>query len=166
LPGGLLRRLTAWPSWPPESGPVIRPSQRLQDVSYRDLPSATLRLYRFLASHPGSMIDAYAAAVLAGIAVLQASRDLEALYLDHPVDQPSAGRYWIHDLMRFYLRTLAAREDPVDDRNAPLDRHWDYYLVTGLVAGTALANLNIRCRIASCRWLFPICRPGARPGPV
>lgn len=110
------------------------------DMSYRGLSPTRQRLYRFLALHPGSIIDAYAAAALADIPLIQASRDLEALYIDHLVEEPSAGRYEIHDLLRSYLRTLAEREDPVEDRDAAFSRLRDYYLITGLVAGYRLGK--------------------------
>jgi hypothetical protein len=108
------------------------------EMSYRDLTPARQRLYRSLALHPGSTIDDYAAAALADIPLIEASRALEALYLDHLVEEPSAGRYWIHDLLRAYLQTLATREDSAEDQEAAIDRLLHYYLLTGIAASYRL----------------------------
>jgi hypothetical protein len=108
------------------------------EMSYRNLTPTRQRLYRLLALNPGSTIDAYATAALAGIPRIQASRDLEALYFDHLVEEPSAGRYWIHDLLRAYLRTLALREDPAEDQEAAIDRLIYYYMITGILVGYRL----------------------------
>lgn len=107
------------------------------EMSYRGLSLTRQRLYRFLALHPGSTIDVYTAAVLADIHPIQAAGDLEALYLDHLVEEPGAGRYWIHDLLRSYLRTIAVREDQVEEQEAALDRLF-YYLGCPELSGHAI----------------------------
>jgi hypothetical protein len=95
---------------------------------YQGLPPARQRLFRRLALHPGREIDAYAAAALDGTDVHEARRQLDALYYDHLVDEPTPGRYRQHDLIREYARTLVEADDPSDRDGGAVDRLLDYYL--------------------------------------
>jgi tetratricopeptide (TPR) repeat protein/transcriptional regulator with XRE-family HTH domain len=98
------------------------------NLTYQGLPPARQRLFRRLALHPGREIDAYAAAALDGIDVHEARRQLDALYYDHLVDEPTPGRYRQHDLIREYARTLIEADDH-SDRDRAVDRLLDYYQV-------------------------------------
>ncbi len=103
-------------------------------LSYRDLPADRQRLFRRLSLHPGSGIDAYATAALAGVPLGQARQGLDALYTDHLIDEPAPGRYRLHDLIREYARTLTTRHDPADDRDQATEQLLDYYQHTAQTA--------------------------------
>ncbi|MEV0373655.1 tetratricopeptide repeat protein [Streptomyces sp. NPDC050636] len=96
------------------------------DLSYRDLTSDRQRFFRRLGLHPGSDIDAHAAAALGNVPLAEARRHLDALYIDHLLDEPSPGRYRAHDLIRAYARHLVA-EDSQEDRDQAVDRLLDHY---------------------------------------
>ena len=103
-------------------------------MSYQDLPADRQRLFRRLGLHPGPDIDAYATAALAGVPLVQARRDLDALYTDHLIDEPAPGRYRLHDLIREYACTLTTRHDPASDRDRATGQLLDYYQHTAQTA--------------------------------
>ena len=103
-------------------------------MSYQDLPADRQRLFRRLGLHPGTDIDAYATAALAGIPLGQARQGLDALYTDHLIDEPAPGRYRLHDLIREYARTLTTRHDPAGDRDRATGQLLDYYQHTAQTA--------------------------------
>ncbi|WP_216898836.1 tetratricopeptide repeat protein [Nocardia alni] len=95
-------------------------------MSYNDLPPDRQRLFRRISLHPGPEIDRYAAAVLGDVTPARARRDLEALFLDHLLDEPVGGRYRMHDLLREYGLDLVA-EDPAEDLRDAVDRLLEHY---------------------------------------
>ena len=97
------------------------------DLSYQDLSTDQQCLFRHLGLHPGREFDAYAAAALDGTDLAEARRRLEALHDQHLVDEPIAGRYRLHELIRAYARTLASRGDAIS-RDTAIDRLLDFYL--------------------------------------
>jgi DNA-binding SARP family transcriptional activator/tetratricopeptide (TPR) repeat protein len=101
-------------------------------MSYRDLTVDQRRLYQLLGSHPGTDIDTYAAAALAGITVAEANRLLDELLDIHLIAEPTPGRYRFHDLTRAHASI--AGEKPGPDRRAALTRLFDYYAHTASVA--------------------------------
>ncbi|HXM54361.1 MAG TPA: helix-turn-helix domain-containing protein [Candidatus Dormibacteraeota bacterium] len=80
-------------------------------LSYHHLPADRQRLFRRLGLHPGLEIDVPSAAVLDGGDVAAVRAGLEALYIDHLIDEPRPGRYRFHHLIRSYARALAAQHD-------------------------------------------------------
>jgi DNA-binding SARP family transcriptional activator/tetratricopeptide (TPR) repeat protein len=104
------------------------------DLSYQDLPADQQRLFGRLGLHPGTDIDAHAAAALDGATLDAARRSLEGLYGQHLLTEPAPGRYRLHDLIREHAQTLAAADDPAT-RDAAAGRLLDYYLHTALAAG-------------------------------
>jgi tetratricopeptide (TPR) repeat protein len=108
------------------------------DLSCGKLPNTRRRFFRDLGLHPGGDVDAYAAAALCGITLAEARRHLDALYDDHLLDQPEHGRYRMHDLIRDYTRTLAARQ-PVAQRDRAVHRVMDYYEYVASVADRSIA---------------------------
>ncbi|MEU4526555.1 tetratricopeptide repeat protein [Amycolatopsis sp. NPDC024027] len=96
------------------------------DLSYRDLTPDQQRLFRRLSLHPGSHIDAPAAAALDGTDLDTAREHLDSLYLNNLLDEPSPGRYRLHDLTRTYSHSLI---DPSTDDGA-FDRLLAHYLHT------------------------------------
>ncbi|MFF8973601.1 hypothetical protein [Streptomyces sp. NPDC014995] len=119
------------------------------EMSYRDLPSGHQRLFRRLGLHPGTDTDIYATAALAGISRAQARQGLEALYIDHLIQEPAPGRYRLHDLVREYTRTLATRNDPDCERQESMHRLLDYYQHT---AETADGQLSDSLRPGNVLW--------------
>ncbi|MGW4790959.1 ATP-binding protein, partial [Nonomuraea sp. NPDC004297] len=103
------------------------------DLSYRALSPDQQRLFRRLGLHPGSNFDSYAAAALDDISVVQARRQLHALYASHFIDEPALGRYSLHDLLRAYAQALAT-EDSAEEREYATDRLCAYYQRTAEAA--------------------------------
>ena len=109
-------------------------------MSYQDLPASRQRLFRRLGLHPGTDIDAYATAALAGVPLTQARQDLDALYTDHLIDEPAPGRYRLHDLIREYTRALTTRHEPAAGRDQATGQLLDYYRHTAQAADRHLTR--------------------------
>jgi tetratricopeptide (TPR) repeat protein/transcriptional regulator with XRE-family HTH domain len=108
------------------------------DLSYADLTQDQQRLFRRLGMHPGTDVDAYAAAALDGIGLAAARRGLEALYDQYLLTEPAAGRYRLHDLIREHARALAERVD--QDRDGAIARLLDYYSYTAARADALITR--------------------------
>jgi tetratricopeptide (TPR) repeat protein/transcriptional regulator with XRE-family HTH domain len=103
------------------------------EVSTQHLPAGQQDMYRMLGLHPGPDIDPYAAAALAGCDVTGATWCLDQLYDAHLLQEPAAGRFVFHDLVRAHARGAAtAGVDPM--RRAALARLFDHYRYTASVA--------------------------------
>jgi tetratricopeptide (TPR) repeat protein len=96
------------------------------DTSYHDLRPAQQELFRRIGLHPGSDIDAYAAAALADTDPPAARGGLDDLYSHHLIDEPTRGRYRFHDLIRDHARVLAEEDEPAQ-RAAATARLLDFY---------------------------------------
>jgi tetratricopeptide (TPR) repeat protein/transcriptional regulator with XRE-family HTH domain len=110
------------------------------DLSYQDLTGDQRRMFRRLGLHPGADTDAWAAAALAGLGPAEAGRQLQALYDQNMITEPTRGRYRLHDLIREYAQALAVAEDPPAERDAAIGRLLDFYLQAGAVASRQLAR--------------------------
>jgi hypothetical protein len=108
------------------------------DLSYAELTPGRQRLFRQLGLHPGTDIDAYAAAALGDTDLSTARRCLDDLYDRYLITEPARGRYRLHDLIREHARTLAA-DDPPDECQGALGRLLDYYAHTAAVSDRLLA---------------------------
>jgi tetratricopeptide (TPR) repeat protein len=108
------------------------------DLSYQDLGTGHQQLFRQLSLHPGTDIDAYAAAALDGTDLATARRNLGALYDHYLITEPARGRYRFHDLIREHSRSLAHTDAPAD-QEAALDRLLDYYLHAAYAADARIA---------------------------
>lgn len=97
------------------------------DLSCRKLPAGRRRFFRRLGLHPGTELDAHAAAALTGVPPERARRELDALYQDHLLDQPGWGRYRMHALIAEYARSQS-RAEPARDREQAVTRLLDHYL--------------------------------------
>ena len=104
------------------------------DLSYQDLNPGQQRLFRRLGVHPGTDIDAYAAAALDGTDLAASRRHLDGLYDHYLLAEPARGRYRLHDLLGEHARALAFAGDPAD-AGAAAGRLLDYYLHTAAAAG-------------------------------
>jgi tetratricopeptide (TPR) repeat protein len=109
------------------------------DLSYNRLPKKRQRFIRQLGLHPGTDIDVYAAAALTALDLKGARAEMDALFTDHLIDEPTRGRYRFHDLLGDYARALATT-DPPGDQDAATDRLLDYYLHTAQIADRHLAR--------------------------
>jgi tetratricopeptide (TPR) repeat protein/transcriptional regulator with XRE-family HTH domain len=110
------------------------------NLSYEQLASDQQRLFRRLGLHPGTDIDAYAAAALDGADVAAARRGLEALYDQYLLTEPIRGLYRLHDLIREYARALGNRLDPDGDRDQATARLLDYYQHTAALADSLISR--------------------------
>jgi tetratricopeptide (TPR) repeat protein len=106
-------------------------------LSYGNLPADQQQLFRRLGLHPGTDIDAYAAAALNDTGLGATRYLLDELYGYHLIDEPAAGRYRFHDLVAGYARALAADYLPAE-RDLALTRLLDYYLHTTRAAARHL----------------------------
>lgn len=109
------------------------------ELSYRHLPDDVRRLFRRLSLHPGVDFDLPTAAALDSGDLEETRRLLETLYLNHLVEEPSPGRYRLHDLVRHYAELLLAREGD-DDRAGAVERVLDYYLHVATAAAGLLPH--------------------------
>ncbi len=110
------------------------------DLSYADLAGDQQRLFRRLGLHPGTDVDAFAAAALDGTGLTAARRGLEALYDQYLLAEPAQGRYRMHDLIREHARALAGRLDPDHDRDDAVIRLLNYYHHTAARADAFFAR--------------------------
>ena len=76
------------------------------NLSYQDLTPDQQNLFRRLSLHPGTDVDAYAAAALDGTGLAAARRRLEALYDQYLLTEPTRGRFRMHDLIREHAHAL------------------------------------------------------------
>ncbi|MFD5649194.1 BTAD domain-containing putative transcriptional regulator [Streptomyces sp. NPDC127039] len=82
------------------------------DLSYLALPEPARRAFRLLSFVPGSDVTDEGATALIGAPAAQASRLLRRLAHSHLVQEPTPGRFGLHDLLRSYARELAGDEEP------------------------------------------------------
>ncbi len=109
------------------------------DLSYQDLAPDQQRLFRRLGLHPGTEIDAHAAAALDGASLGDTRRRLSGLYDHYLLAEPARGRFRMHDLVREHARLVAA-SDQAADRDAALDRLADYFVRVACTADSYLAR--------------------------
>jgi tetratricopeptide (TPR) repeat protein/transcriptional regulator with XRE-family HTH domain len=110
------------------------------DLSYANLSPDEQRLFRRRGLHPGTDIDAFAAAALDGVRLAVTRRGLEALYDQYLLAEPAQGRYLMHDLVREHARALADHLEPDGDRDQATARLLDYYQHTAALADALLAR--------------------------
>ena len=98
------------------------------ELSYRDLDDAQQLMFRRLALHPGQTLTRDTAAVLVDADPDQAEALLDELYDRHLIEEPRAGRYQFHDLIRGYAADLAADRDSEPLRQAATRRLIGHYI--------------------------------------
>ncbi|GAB2571040.1 hypothetical protein Aab01nite_05160 [Paractinoplanes abujensis] len=135
------------------------------DVSYRNLPAGQRRVLRMVALHPGQDVDPYAVAALTGDDLAETRDRLVALRTDHLLQEPSPGRYTLHDLVRAFAVARAHDEDRRSDRHAALTRFFDYCLNAAAAAMDSLHPVEfaqLRARIPQITSPLPaLADPGA-----
>ncbi|WP_246001947.1 ATP-binding protein [Allorhizocola rhizosphaerae] len=95
-------------------------------MSLHQLDAVQRRVFRLLGIFPGTDFDAAAACALTDLTPDRVNAALEELVDAHLVQEPSPGRYRLHDLIRRYAADLAAEEEP--DPDAALQRVLNHYL--------------------------------------
>lgn len=100
------------------------------ELSYAHLTADEQRTFRRLGAHPGSDVDAHVAAALAGVDLVQARRDLDALYDNYLLAEVGPGRFRLHDLLREYARDRC----DATERDEAAVRLIDHYTAAGAVA--------------------------------
>ncbi|MDG4797150.1 tetratricopeptide repeat protein [Micromonospora sp. WMMD1082] len=107
-------------------------------LSYQHLPEQRQTLLRRMAVHPGADLDEHGAAALLDTDAATAAAHLRHLAAEYLVQQPVAGRYALHDLVRAYAGERGRDEDRPADRHAALTRLLDHYLHSAAAAMDAL----------------------------
>ncbi|MFF4546836.1 tetratricopeptide repeat protein [Streptomyces sp. NPDC001435] len=111
-------------------------------MSVRQLNRSQARLFRMLGLIPGESFDEYVAAALADVPLRSARAMLEDLLDAHLVQQPTAGRYRLHDLVHQHARRAAAEQDSAAERERALGRVLDYYVHAAAAADAAMPFLS------------------------
>ncbi|MDJ0463970.1 BTAD domain-containing putative transcriptional regulator [Streptomyces sp. H27-C3] len=100
-------------------------------LTVRRLPEDAAHHFAHLGRHPGTHVDRYTAAALAGTDPAAAEAALDRLTAAHLVNRTAAGRWTLHDLVRLYARDLDAEPDAVV-------RVLDHTVATALAAADAV----------------------------
>ncbi len=111
-------------------------------MSVRQLDRAQARLFRLLGLLPGASFDEYVAAALADVPLPKVRMMLEDLLDAHLVQQPTAGRYRMHDLVHQHARRAGAEQDSEAARGRALNRVLDYYVHAAAAADSAMPFLS------------------------
>ena len=98
--------------------------------SYRLLSEPASTMFRLLAAHSGPDIPTAAAASLAGVSASSAGAAIAELVRASLLQEPSPGRFALHDLLRAYAACLCEE----DERFSAAHRILDYYLHTARAA--------------------------------
>ncbi|GAA4573114.1 BTAD domain-containing putative transcriptional regulator [Micromonospora coerulea] len=101
--------------------------------SYRALTPEAARLFRLLPLHPAGELSTEAAAALGGLS-LRSARGLLAELGAQLLVQPGDGRWRMHDLLRAYAVELGEEHDEAAERDAAIERVYDYYLLSAYAA--------------------------------
>ncbi|MEV4540400.1 AfsR/SARP family transcriptional regulator [Micromonospora echinaurantiaca] len=101
--------------------------------SYRALTPEAARLFRLLPLHPTGELSTEAAAALGGLPP-RSARGLLAELGAQLLVQPSDGRWRMHDLLRAYAAELGEEHDDAAERNAAIERVYDYYQLSAYAA--------------------------------
>ena len=109
------------------------------DLSYRHLSPAQQQFFCRLGVHPGTSIDSYAAASVAGTSAREATAQLDALHREGMLTELGYRRYGMHDLVRRYARDIASGA-PAGDSTQALERLLDYYQYTAALSEDLLAR--------------------------
>ncbi|MGW0879160.1 ATP-binding protein [Streptomyces sp. NPDC002671] len=110
-------------------------------MSVRQLNRSQARLFRLLGLLPGASFDEYVVAALADVPLRSAQAMLEDLLDAHLVQQPTTGRYRLHDLVHEHARRACAEQDPQAERERALGRVLDYYVHAAAAADATMPFL-------------------------
>ncbi|WP_173160409.1 tetratricopeptide repeat protein [Phytohabitans suffuscus] len=113
-------------------------------LSYAQLSSPTQRVFRLLGLHTGSDFDVCSVAALVGLPLPRAQHLLDELIDGYLVEEPTAGRYRLHDLVREYAFELCTATDGDDERRAAVEGLLDFYLHAADVARRSIESARSR----------------------
>ncbi|MFB7260768.1 BTAD domain-containing putative transcriptional regulator [Streptomyces nojiriensis] len=99
-------------------------------LTLQQLPGHVASQFAHLGRHPGTHVDRYTAAALAGTDPAAAEGCLDHLAAAHLATETASGRWTLHDLVRLYARSLDAGPHA-------LKRLLDHYIATALAAMAA-----------------------------
>lgn len=102
------------------------------------------RAFRLLGLWTGPSIPLPAAAALLGVAEPDAADALEVLVDAHLLDEPAAGQYRFHDLLRVYAADRARAQESEEDRRAAIVRVLTWYLHTVEAAARMISPQQAR----------------------
>lgn len=111
-------------------------------MSVRQLDRSQARLFRLLGLLPGGSFDEYLAASLADVPLNAARSMLEDLVDAHLVQESTAGRYRLHDLVHQHARRAGEEQDSAAERQRALGRFLDYYVHAAAAADAAMPFLS------------------------
>lgn len=97
------------------------------DLSYRELPADTARAFRLVSLHPGRRFAVDAVAALTGTPMGAARAALETLVDENLVEQRTADRYELHDLLHAYALEHAGTDESAANRDEALARLLSWY---------------------------------------
>ncbi|SMD24468.1 AfsR/SARP family transcriptional regulator [Kibdelosporangium aridum] len=112
------------------------------DLSYTALKPDAQRLFRLLGLVPGPDASVDAAAALTGADDVDVL--LERLAAAHLIEEHTPGRYTFHDLLRQYAWERTTEQDSLAEREAALDRLYEYYETTTRAAVELLYPYMLR----------------------
>jgi transcriptional regulator with XRE-family HTH domain len=113
--------------------------------SYRQLDRDAARVFRLAGLHPGTDLEPFAVAALAGTTPKMAARTLGVLARASMIQPKGWDRYSMHDLLRAYAREQAAQHSE-EERRAALTALFEYYLRTAAAAINSLFPAATGCR--------------------
>lgn len=124
-----------------DTGELDTSLRSVLDASHRALPEAAARLLGLISVAPGQNIGLPATAALAGLTPARTGSLLRMLEAAHLVQQPTPGRYELHDLVRLHAREQAELGLPEKTRRTALRSLIDFYVHTAAV-GNRLIGPN------------------------
>nr|WP_246248116.1 tetratricopeptide repeat protein [Micromonospora maritima] len=107
----LVERLSRRPMFLPGLRAEARSVAEAFAESYEPLAAAAKRVFRSFGLVAGNHLDSAMVAALTDLPLPQTADLLDELVDRHLVEEPSPGRYRLHDLMRRYAAELARREE-------------------------------------------------------
>lgn len=108
--------------------------------SYRALQPEHARAFRLLGLHCGPDFSLGAAAALVGTNTTNASRLIDGLSAVHLIEEPIAGRYRFHDLLRVYAAELAYADELPMARTEAIERALLWYLHSASAVRSAIST--------------------------
>jgi len=113
------------------------------ELSYRQLDTATTRVFRLLPVNPGPDVSTAAVAALTDLPVWDARTLMGRLVRAHLVEAAAGtgGRWRMHDLVRVYAGQISDAHAEADGREQARDRLLRYYLDTANAADDHLQAL-------------------------
>ena len=119
-----------------------RTLRQVFELSYRSLPEPLSEVFRSLGLHPCTDFTAASVAALLGQGLEETEEMLEDLVDEHLLQQRSAGRYALHDLLRLYAAELSG-DIHSTARQASRHRLADWYLHSTYRAALAIKTVEL-----------------------